>query len=141
MEIDHIVSRLERVRRTGPDSWVACCPAHEDRHPSLSVCVRDDRILIHCFAGCDTADILHALGLDFGDLFADRPRQDYQPRLRQPFPAADALACLALAAKVVLCCAATLRAGEALSKEDFAALLTAASRFDAALDLMGLRHV
>jgi len=41
MEIDHIVSRLERVRRTGPDSWVACCPAHEDRHPSLSVCVRN----------------------------------------------------------------------------------------------------
>ena len=35
-QVDVVLSRLERVRRSG-GSWVARCPAHEDRSPSLSV--------------------------------------------------------------------------------------------------------
>jgi len=31
---------------------MALCPAHDDRNPSLSIQLADDRILIHCFAGC-----------------------------------------------------------------------------------------
>lgn len=42
------------------------CPAHEDRDPSLSIREKDDgKILIHCHAGCETVDVLSAIGLDF----------------------------------------------------------------------------
>lgn len=51
------------------------CPAHEDRHPSLSLGEGEDgRGLVHCFAGCATADVLGALGLGLADLF-DGPRR------------------------------------------------------------------
>jgi hypothetical protein len=53
---------LVGARRSG-DSWVGRCPAHEDRTPSLSVCERDGKILLHCFAGCTyEATLLHDAG-------------------------------------------------------------------------------
>jgi hypothetical protein len=62
------------VRGSGRDHWEAQCPAHDDRHPSLSVSIGDDeRALVNCHAGCDTADVLGALGLAPADLFAAHP--------------------------------------------------------------------
>jgi putative DNA primase/helicase len=37
------------------------CPAHEDRVPSLSVRPGRSRLLLHCFAGCETSAVLRAL--------------------------------------------------------------------------------
>jgi hypothetical protein len=37
------------------------CPAHDDHGPSLSVRLGERAILFHCFAGCDTRDVLTAL--------------------------------------------------------------------------------
>jgi putative DNA primase/helicase len=37
------------------------CPAHNDRTPSLSVRAGDRRLLFHCFAGCETGDVIRAL--------------------------------------------------------------------------------
>ena len=37
------------------------CPAHDDHGPSLSVRLSERAILFHCFAGCDTRDVLLAL--------------------------------------------------------------------------------
>ena len=37
------------------------CPAHDDRTPSLSVRVGDRRLLFHCFAGCQTGNVIRAL--------------------------------------------------------------------------------
>ena len=37
------------------------CPAHDDHGPSLSVRLGERAILFHCFAGCDTRDVLVAL--------------------------------------------------------------------------------
>jgi 5S rRNA maturation endonuclease (ribonuclease M5) len=50
---------------------MARCPAHNDRNPSLSVCEEGGRILLHCHAGCETSDIVRALGLSTSDLFLD----------------------------------------------------------------------
>jgi len=51
--------------------WQARCPAHDDSNPSLSVSRgQDGRALIRCFAGCDTPDVVQALGLKESDLFA-----------------------------------------------------------------------
>lgn len=52
----------------------ALCPFHEDRTPSLSITNGNDRVLVKCHAGCDTDDILTALGLTRADLF-NEPRQ------------------------------------------------------------------
>lgn len=86
--IDGLLSRLERVRQTGPGRWIARCPGHDDRGPSLSLCETDDgRTLIHCFAGCELGAILAALGLTLADLFPDRGghhRPAGRPRIPAP---------------------------------------------------------
>jgi hypothetical protein len=44
---------LLQARRVGPGRWVAKCPAHRDRSPSLSIAAgQDGRVLVYCFAGC-----------------------------------------------------------------------------------------
>lgn len=53
--------------------WKFCCPAHEDRNPSLSVSEgKDGRVLLKCFAGCSTVSVLAALGLTECDLFPEQ---------------------------------------------------------------------
>lgn len=49
------------------------CPVHADRRPSLAVReLPDGSLLVRCHAGCDTEDVLEALGLDWGDLYPER---------------------------------------------------------------------
>ena len=45
------------------------CPCHHDETPSLALSVKEDKALIHCFAGCDTEDIMKVCGLKMSDLF------------------------------------------------------------------------
>jgi hypothetical protein len=53
-------------------SAMACCPAHEDHTPSMSVkCAGTGRVLVHCFAGCETESILAAMGVGWSVLFVD----------------------------------------------------------------------
>ena len=41
--------------------WVARCPAHHDRTPSLSIREIDGKVLVHCQAGCPQDAVLHVL--------------------------------------------------------------------------------
>ena len=42
--------------------WMARCPAHEDRKPSLSISSgRDGKVLVRCHAGCDQRDVIAIL--------------------------------------------------------------------------------
>jgi len=43
------------------DGWIAHCPAHDDRRPSLSVRVVGDRVLVKCHTGCSQAAVIAAL--------------------------------------------------------------------------------
>ncbi len=62
------------ARRTGNGRWLARCPAHRDRLPSLSISSgRENRVLVHCWAGCDLAAVLKAAGLTFQSLFPAGP--------------------------------------------------------------------
>lgn len=69
-----LLSKLNAVKSTGANKWVARCPAHDDGSPSLAVTAVSGRVLIHCFAGCESADIVAALNLTMPDLF-DSPRE------------------------------------------------------------------
>ena len=68
-----------RPQRTGK-GWLALCPAHDDRRPSLSVSEgTDGRALVYCFAGCPVAAIVAALALTVRDLM---PAADVLPAPR-----------------------------------------------------------
>ena len=68
---ERILSSLSKVSGNG-QKYKACCPAHEDRSPSLSLLFnKDGRILIHCHAGCEVSDVLAAIGLSLTDLYPD----------------------------------------------------------------------
>ena len=49
-----------KARRSG-SGWIARCPAHNDRSPSLRITERNGRILVHCHAGCSQDDVIDAL--------------------------------------------------------------------------------
>ena len=67
-----ILPRLEKVRNCGNGKYLACCPAHDDRDPSLAVRVTNGgKILLHCFAGCSALDIVNSIGMTLGDLFPE----------------------------------------------------------------------
>ena len=70
--IENLVERLQ-AKRSG-SGWIAKCPAHNDRTPSLSINEgTDGRVLIKCHAGCCLENILTATGLTKADLFPERP--------------------------------------------------------------------
>ena len=69
-----VLERLEKVRKAGR-GYTARCPAHADRNSSLSIGEgANEAVLLHCFAGCEPASILGAIGLQLGDLFPERLR-------------------------------------------------------------------
>lgn len=43
------------------DGFMACCPAHDDQNPSLSITEKDGKVLFHCFAGCSQQRVIEAL--------------------------------------------------------------------------------
>lgn len=69
--IDALREAGRRVNEHGHDRATAQCPAHDDGRPSLSLRAIDGQALAYCFAGCDTSDIVAALGLTMADLFDD----------------------------------------------------------------------
>ena len=70
--VELLLSKLDGVKRSG-NSWMALCPSHEDRNPSLSVAGgAHGRALVKCHAGCSTEQIVNAIGLKRSDLFVKK---------------------------------------------------------------------
>ena len=76
---------------SGADRWVSRCPSHQGRRRNLSIARGDDgRALVHCHHadatghGCQTEDIVQAIGLSLNELFApgDSPPAQTVPRHR-----------------------------------------------------------
>lgn len=72
MNISDIVPLLNHVRRLSDNRYIACCPAHEDKNPSLSLRESGKRILVFCHSGCNFKEITNALGIDPQDWFDDQ---------------------------------------------------------------------
>ncbi|HKD69918.1 MAG TPA: toprim domain-containing protein [Candidatus Binataceae bacterium] len=68
MTLDFVLVRLRRVRCSG-NGYVALCPAHGDRTPSLSITQVGGRVLLHCFVGCSVDDVCEALDIRVRELF------------------------------------------------------------------------
>lgn len=87
MTFNELLPHLSGVRQTSR-GILALCPNHPDKHPSLSVRGGDRGLLIKCWAGCTTSEIVTALGLKLCDLFFDagvpqsaRQRRPAKPRV------------------------------------------------------------
>ena len=137
MTIDNLLNRLEKVKSKGSGRWIACCPSHEDKSPSLSIAEVDDgRILIHCFAGCDSQSVLASIGLDMNDLFPERLGEF--KRLRRPILPGAALSAVGLEALIVINSGNQLLSGQGLNFVEKERLSKAVARIQEAINLSGV---
>jgi len=133
-KVENFIQRLNKVKgRNG--TWTACCPAHDDKSPSLSVREAEDgRVLVHCFGGCDVHSVLGAVGMDMNDLFPERDeRLDHNQvskSLKPAFYASDLLRIASFECLVVMIAAYDMRRGKKLSEEDLNRLETAQQRIE-----------
>lgn len=140
MIAEALLSRLDGVKRTGVDRWLAKCPAHDDKRPSLGVReIDNDRVLVHCWTGCSTHDVLAVVGLEFDALYPSKPSHRGNAE-RRPWPAADILRAVANEVRIVAVAAITLGQGGELTEADRARLLLASSRIIAAAQESGHEH-
>lgn len=139
-----MLSRLERVHKTGPASWRADCPnGHQRARGSLAITAADDgRLLLNCFACSDTPGILAAIGLELADLFPERirdPSPEGRRQAREAFRRSawkSALGVLAAETTVVAAAAGMLRQHVPLSSYDDARLTLAMQRIDSARSVL-----
>jgi len=70
--LDELLGRLDKVKLVGTNKWTACCPVHQDKHPSMSITEKDGKILCYCFAcGAKGDDVAQAVGVSVTSLFSD----------------------------------------------------------------------
>ena len=83
MSVDEFLAMCSGVRRAGVNGFMARCPAHADKNPSLSVREGERGLLVKCWSGCMLENICISLGITVRDLFYDAIDAD-QPK--QPLP-------------------------------------------------------
>lgn len=69
MEIQQLLNKLDNVRTSG-EGFTACCPVHDSKSRSTLALkeAEDGRILMHCFGGCNVAQVCEALDIELSDL-------------------------------------------------------------------------
>ena len=113
--------------------YEARCPAHDDRSPSLSILDTEDRVLLHCFGGCDVTAICAAVGVELRDLFRGgvrrrRSHDEVQDEMRRRIPAREILDALANEVAVVVYIAADMIEGKSIDAETWTRLALAHRR-------------
>jgi hypothetical protein len=126
MSVHNLLNRLDKVKKTGKDSWKSCCPAHGSTKQSLAIKDDNGKVLIHCFAeGCDILSVLGAVGLDMSDV---------QPRLQGEHNAGDVLDIASDEATVAYMIVKKML-DNTVNKNDMDRLLVCASRLRHASDV------
>lgn len=134
MSIENLLSRLEKVKRRSNNQWMACCPVHQEKTPSLSIKDDNGTIIMKCF-GCDASglDVIYALGMEPSDLFPPSDNVDYKSRpKRSKFPADQVLEALITEATVIYMIASDMSKTDNIDQETKDRLLQAAGRVNAA---------
>jgi hypothetical protein len=136
---EQLLSRCEKVRATGNGNWIARCPAHDDKTPSMTVReVNDGRILVHCFAGCSVDEIVGAVGLELDALFPPKCVGAAAVKaFRKPFPAESVLEALSDELLVASIIASDMHKKREISEQDYKRLWLAFERISEARKLSG----
>lgn len=129
-----LLDRLDKVISTGPNRWIATCPAHQDKTPSLSIREAEDgKILLHDFGGCDTSSVLSALGLNLSDLFPEKLGDHIKPT-RSRIPLRDLVSLLDHESFVIFIVACDLLNKKTIDDESLARLRMAVQRISGVRD-------
>ena len=73
--LELVLGKLDGVEKRG-GYWMARCPHHEDREPSLKIMRGTDHpVVLKCFAGCATQDVLADIGLTVADISSPRDHE------------------------------------------------------------------
>lgn len=136
MTVETLLARLDSVKETGKGRWIARCSSHSDQRPSLAIRELDDgRVLLKCFAECETRDVLNAVGMSYTDLFP-KAADFHKPAERRPFNAIDILRCIAFESLIVSVSASRLaKPNETLNEQDRERLFVAAARLQNAAEV------
>jgi hypothetical protein len=127
MNINDFLGYFEKSYRSGKDEYQCLCPAHNDKTASLSIKnLPDERILIHCFAGCAANDILGAVGLTFDDIVPKR-LGDFKP-VSKPFNPYAVLKAISNETLLVALAGLEVSNGKTLPQEDKDRLMIAVNR-------------
>ena len=94
--IHTFLQSFNKVKQTGANQYICSCPAHYDDKASLSVSYNpaEDKIALHCHAGCSTADILAEIGKTWKDVQPtkeeeQKPLQKWQINLKAEYRYTD----------------------------------------------------
>lgn len=130
--IEIILPRLQGYRELGPGRYLAHCPGHDDKSPSLSIReTADGKVLVKCWAGCDVAHIVGSVGLELRDLFPKSPEFLSPLKPHERWIPRDVIAALRDESLTVVIAASAMACGKELNERDTKLLLAAARRFHA----------
>lgn len=133
-KINILLSTLDGVKRTGQGRYIAKCPAHNDRSPSLAIKETDDgKVLLHCFAGCSANEVVYAVGMSLEDLFPESTK--ISKGERKPFNPYDILECLNNESLIIALSAVDIVAGRTISETDSNRISLAHERINTALNI------
>lgn len=133
MSIENVLVKLNGVKRKLPGRYVALCPVHNEKTPSLAITdAGDGKVLLHCFGcGAGAIEIINALGIDASEIFPQRDRFDCSPseQLKPAFTSQQLLTAIYYEAIVVMTIVSDILNGK---QADFERLATAYKRIEAA---------
>lgn len=132
MSVEKILNKLNKVKRTSNNTWLACCPAHDDKTPSLSIKdTGEGKLMLRCFAGCETIDVLGAIGLDWEDVMP--PKQPLEKietvkSQKHTLYATDALRVLKIESQIIVMAAFDIQKGRQIKEAEMARITLAMER-------------
>lgn len=137
-QLENLLSRLQKVKRVGKDSHIACCPAHQDKSPSLAIReVEDGKVLVKCFGGCSVEEICGAIGITVSDIMPDRQPDALRRPMAAPFNARDVLECIKNDASLLCVFISDMKQAKQATAQESANAYKAACRIVAATRMGG----
>lgn len=128
-----LLQRLDGVMKSG-NGWRARCPSCGGSSRKVAIAEREGKVLLHCFGGCQSIDVLNAVGLSWADVMPPRhwpESPEERRRARQAIREtgwASALETLAMEAAITAIAANKMLRGEALDWDDYCRLAKAEQR-------------
>lgn len=137
--INNFLGRLQKCRKTGKQTWMACCPAHNDKNPSMIVTEGiDGRVLVHCFSHeCGIDSIVEAVGMEIRDLMPDNVGFHRSAPKSRLFNAIDVLHAIRDDLTMTLIVAKDIQRGKILTTDESLSLSRAIGRVSTAIKLAG----
>ena len=138
IDIDDFVSRLDKVKRTGPNRYIARCPAHDDKSPSLTISVGNNgSVLVNCFGGCGAIDVINAMGLDWSDLLPDN--QDEVKPKKNVIYATEGLLLIQNEMRMSMLVMSKILSRKELIAEDYMTIRNALTRINTVMELCNVK--